>query len=280
MAGYSGTPLATKLGIKSGSRVFLKSAPKNYAALLAPLPDGVRMNARMSDATDLVHLFATSRSDLERTLRTALPGLRTDVPIWVSWPKKASGVPTDITEDTIRAIALPMGLVDIKVCAVDEVWSGLKLVVRRRTEKTAVDARRLGIIAAHRRSHDIQLDPDVRRRSRSPRPRCCSRSIRPYHLVVPVVPAQCADRVAVSILWIAARPARFFTASSAAWTFNPLTTLGAVMLPAALALDVIGRAPASSQGGCSHCASAREGSHSRQLRRPAQLPRSLGWLTK
>ena len=135
MAGYSGTPLATKLGIKSGCRVFLSNAPKNYAALVAPLPDGVQMAARISASTDLVHLFITDRRELERTLRRVLTKSRSDAPIWVSWPKKSSGVPTDITEDTIRAVALPMGLVDIKVCAVDEVWSGLKLVVRKAHRK-------------------------------------------------------------------------------------------------------------------------------------------------
>jgi hypothetical protein len=135
MAGYSGTPLAKKLGIKSGSRVFLSKAPKNYASLVAPLPDGVQMGARIGATTDLVHLFVTSRHDLERTLRRALTKSRSDASIWVSWPKKSSGVPTDITEDTIRAVALPMGLVDIKVCAVDEVWSGLKLVVRKAHRK-------------------------------------------------------------------------------------------------------------------------------------------------
>jgi hypothetical protein len=131
MAGYSSTPLAKKLGIKSGSHIFLSNPPKNYASLIAPLPDGVRMAARVGATTDLVHLFTSSRKDLERVLRATLTKLRDDAPIWVSWPKKSSGVPTDITEDTIRSVALPMGLVDIKVCAVDEVWSGLKLVVRK-----------------------------------------------------------------------------------------------------------------------------------------------------
>ena len=135
MAGYSGTPLAKKLGIKSGSRLFLSNAPKNYPILVAPLPDGVQMAARIGTTTDLVHLFVTSRLDLERTLRRVLTKSRSDTPIWVSWPKKSSGVPTDITEDTIRAVALPMGLVDVKVCAVDDVWSGLKLVVRKELRK-------------------------------------------------------------------------------------------------------------------------------------------------
>jgi hypothetical protein len=136
-AGYSGTPLAKKLGIKEGSRVFLANAPKHYRALVAPLPDGVRMTARISGTTDLVHLFSTRRKNLERALRAAIAKVRDDAPIWVSWPKKSSGVPTDITEDTIRAVALPLGLVDIKVCAVDEVWSGLKLVVRRENRTAA-----------------------------------------------------------------------------------------------------------------------------------------------
>jgi hypothetical protein len=131
MAGYSGTPLARKLGIKEGCRLFLSHAPTHYPALVAPLPDGVQLVGRMGRTTDLVHIFSTNRKDLERSLRAALKALRDDAPVWVSWPKKSSGVATDITEDTIRAVALPMGLVDVKVCAVDEVWSGLKLVVRK-----------------------------------------------------------------------------------------------------------------------------------------------------
>jgi hypothetical protein len=131
VAGYSGTPLAKKLGIKADSRVFLDNAPKHYARLVAPLPAGVRMVGTINSATDLIHIFATSRKDLERGLKNARRLMRADAAIWVSWPKKSSGVATDITEDTIREIALPMGLVDIKVCAVDEVWSGLKVVVRK-----------------------------------------------------------------------------------------------------------------------------------------------------
>jgi len=131
MAGYSGTPLAKKLGIKAGATVFLSNPPANYAKLVAPLPGGVSMARRVTMATDLIHFFFTSRTDLERGLKSALKSMRPDAAVWVSWPKKSSGVSTDITEDTIRAVALPMGLVDIKVCAVDEVWSGLKLVIRR-----------------------------------------------------------------------------------------------------------------------------------------------------
>ncbi len=136
MAGYSGTPLAKKLGIKAGSRVFAHGAPSNYRKLLAPLPDGVTIVARMSAETDITHLFATRRTDLARGIKAVLGKMPQDGVIWVSWPKKSSKVPTDITEDTIREVALPLGLVDIKVCAVDEVWSGLKLVVRRENRKT------------------------------------------------------------------------------------------------------------------------------------------------
>jgi hypothetical protein len=136
VAGYSGTALAKKLGIKVGSRVFARGAPSNYKKLLIPLPDGVAIVARMSADTDIAHLFATRRADLAREVKAVLGKMPQDGAIWVSWPKKSSKVPTDITEDTIRAIALPLGLVDIKVCAVDEVWSGLKLVIRRENRKS------------------------------------------------------------------------------------------------------------------------------------------------
>ncbi len=136
-AGYSGTPLAGKLGIKEGCRLFLSGAPENYFDLVAPLPEGVRLVARADGQTDIVHLFVTERAELERTLRGMRAGLKPGGAVWVSWPKKTSKVSTDITEDTVREVALPMGLVDIKVCAVDDVWSGLKLVVRKelRAEK-------------------------------------------------------------------------------------------------------------------------------------------------
>jgi hypothetical protein len=129
--GYSGTPLAKKLGIGTGHRVWLAQAPANYKTLVAPLPEGVTFVARASNTTDVAHVFASRRRDLEKTLRTLRTALKPDAVIWASWPKKASKLPTDITEDVIRDVALPMGLVDIKVCAVDETWSGLKLVVRK-----------------------------------------------------------------------------------------------------------------------------------------------------
>lgn len=131
MAGYSGTPLAKKLGIKEGSRLFVSGAPRNYLQLVAPLPEGVKLVPRVDANTDIVHIFSTERARLKSVLRDSLGKLKQDGSIWVSWPKRSSKVPTDITEDTIREIALPMGLVDIKVCAVDEIWSGLKLVLRK-----------------------------------------------------------------------------------------------------------------------------------------------------
>lgn len=130
-AGYSGTPLARKLGIAAGDEVFLVGAPKDYRELVKPLPDGVRFAARMGKETDVVHVFATDRAKLEKAIAAARAKLKPDGVLWASWPKKSSKVGTDITEDTIREIALPMGLVDVKVCAVDDVWSGLKLVIRR-----------------------------------------------------------------------------------------------------------------------------------------------------
>jgi hypothetical protein len=130
-AGYSGTPLAAKLGVKPGSRLLVRGAPGNYRQLLYPIPEQVTIGSRLSGATDIIHLFATGRRALEAELKAFRDAMRSDATIWVSWPKKASTVPTDITEDTVREIALPMGLVDVKVCAVTEVWSGLKLVIRK-----------------------------------------------------------------------------------------------------------------------------------------------------
>ncbi len=130
-AGYSGTPLAKKLGLKPGSRVHLAAAPAGYRAWLAPIPDDVSFQSRVSPDTTLVHAFVTRRADLRRVLAVFRTQLPSDAALWISWPKKSSGVATDVTEDTIRDEALPLGWVDVKVCAVTEVWSGLKLVVRK-----------------------------------------------------------------------------------------------------------------------------------------------------
>jgi hypothetical protein len=135
MAGYSGTPLAKKLGIREGMRLFVENAPRDYRRLVAPLPDDVAIVTRADRETDLVHFFTKERKQLEAALRGWRGKLRDDAVIWLSWPKKSAGVATDVTEDAIREVALPLGLVDVKVCAVDEVWSGLKLVLRREHRK-------------------------------------------------------------------------------------------------------------------------------------------------
>jgi len=131
MSGYSGTPLAQKLGIKPGFRVKTFKPPANYGALLAPLPEDVVISGGVRPPVDLWHLFARSRKELAAKLPECREQIRTDGVIWVSWPKKASGVESDLTEDVIREAAFPLQLVDVKVCAVDETWSGLKLVIRR-----------------------------------------------------------------------------------------------------------------------------------------------------
>lgn len=130
-AGYSGTPLSKKLGIKPGMSVCALDAPAGYRDLLSPIPEGVRFVAKASASTDIVHAFATRKATLAEALGALRVAIRPDCALWVSWPKKAAKVPTDITEDVIRELALPLGLVDVKVCAVDAVWSGLKLVIRK-----------------------------------------------------------------------------------------------------------------------------------------------------
>jgi len=132
MAGYSGTPLWRKLGYSAGAHWLVDGAPKGYASLLA-LPAGVEVAwlDRARPGMGHVHVFATGRSTLAAKLRAHRAKIAPDGVIWVSWPKKSSGVATDVTEDVVRELALPIGLVDIKVCAVDDVWSGLKLMVRK-----------------------------------------------------------------------------------------------------------------------------------------------------
>jgi hypothetical protein len=129
-SGYSGTPLAKKLGIKAFSTLCVLNPPADYDELVAPLPEGVKRVARCDATTRLVHLFVTDRAVLARELERLRGTLAPDAVLWVSWPKKSAKVQTDITEDTIREVGLPLGWVDIKVCAVDATWSGLKLMVR------------------------------------------------------------------------------------------------------------------------------------------------------
>ena len=135
MAGYSGTPLFKKLGIKPGNLLCLVNAPTDFPKLLEPLPEKVQIARHSKSGAAIIHVFSKDRAELARWLPGFMRQIQTDGMIWVSWPKKSSGVPSTITEDTIREIALPLGLVDVKVCAVDDVWSGLKLVIRRENRK-------------------------------------------------------------------------------------------------------------------------------------------------
>jgi hypothetical protein len=136
MAGYSGTPLAQKLGIKPGMVVVAIDSPDHYRKLLEPIPSGVNFATRPVGNTKFIHLFATRRSELSNHLSMLRRKISEDAAVWVSWPKKSSGMPTDITEDVIRAVALPLGFVDIKVCAVDDTWSALKLMIRKENRKS------------------------------------------------------------------------------------------------------------------------------------------------
>jgi hypothetical protein len=125
-AGYSGTPLARKLGFKEGMRVVYVNPPDGFAV------DGIAdVRARLGKGTDLVVFFTKERRELERRLGALRRAIEPDGMLWVAWPKRASGVRTDMTEDVVRDVALPTGLVDTKVCAIDDVWSGLRLVVRK-----------------------------------------------------------------------------------------------------------------------------------------------------
>lgn len=135
-AGYSGTPLAKKLGIKPGYRIYAKNPPSNYLELIAPLPEDVSILKKTKTKVDLIHFFTKSEAELRKNIVDYSKQIKQDGMIWVSWPKKASKVPTDITEDVIRDVVIPLSLVDVKVCAVDEIWSGLKIVIRKenRTE--------------------------------------------------------------------------------------------------------------------------------------------------
>jgi len=131
MAGYSGTPLARKLGIKPSSRIWVKDAPVGYKKLVSPLPDGVVLLTRPGKDLDLIHVFTKSRKQLAVALPRLMACIKRDGVIWVSWPKRSSGVAGDLSEDGVREFALPLKLVDVKVCAVDDTWSGLKRVVRK-----------------------------------------------------------------------------------------------------------------------------------------------------
>ena len=132
-AGYSGTPLARKLSLNDDMRVWSDGMPESVHAEIANEGLDLHFLNAPAPGIDAAHIFITERADLSAKLRQLMPLLSDHGFIWVSWPKKASRVPTDVTEDVIRDVCLPMGLVDVKVCAIDEKWSGLKLM-RRRTK--------------------------------------------------------------------------------------------------------------------------------------------------
>jgi hypothetical protein len=144
-AGYSGTPLIAKLGIKPGMTIAIVHPPDDFDDTLGPLPDGVTVRRSLRGNLDLILFFTTSRAELERRFTALVAALDADGSLWISWPKKSSGVSTDLTEDVLREVALPEGLVDNKVCAVDDTWSGLRLVVRKENR------------AAHRSKADVSM---------------------------------------------------------------------------------------------------------------------------
>ena len=130
-AGYSGTPLAKKLSLRDGQRVWFDAMPEDVFDEIAEYALELTFVSDPAQGIDAAHVFVTERSVLEEKLRSLRQQIASDGQIWVSWPKQAAKVQTDITEDTVRELALPLGLVDTKVCAVDAVWSGLKLVIRK-----------------------------------------------------------------------------------------------------------------------------------------------------
>ena len=142
-AGYSGTPLPTKLGIKEGHRLGLVGAPSSFETTLGTLPASVVLRRQLRGPLDVLVYFTKEAADLAAKLERLGSAIEVDGAVWVAWPKRASKVPTDITEDVVRDLALPLGLVDNKVAALDETWSGLRLVWRREL-RPAIKAKRAG----------------------------------------------------------------------------------------------------------------------------------------
>jgi hypothetical protein len=130
MAGYSGTPLIQKIGIKPGHRVILRNHPSNFLKNLGALPEGTERSEKLSGKANVIVCFTDRKAELRKSFPSLASKLVPDGMLWISWPKKASGVATDLTEDAVREVGLECGLVDVKVCAIDETWSGLKFVIR------------------------------------------------------------------------------------------------------------------------------------------------------
>jgi len=130
MAGYSGTPLVKKLGVKAGMSLYVFSSPAEYFNWLSPLPEGVIVQDKPASSLDFIHLFVQESNVFKKQFTSCKKFLKMDGMLWISWPKKSSKVATDLDENIIRNFGLEEGLVDVKVCAVDEIWSGLKFVYR------------------------------------------------------------------------------------------------------------------------------------------------------
>jgi hypothetical protein len=137
MAGYSGTPLVQKIGIKPGHRIILRNHPPSFLKDLGPLPEGAQHTEKLNGKANVVVCFTDRKAELEKSFPRLAGKLEPDGMLWVSWPKKASGLPTDLTEDVVRKVGLDCGLVDVKVCAIDETWSGLKFVIRTKDRPPA-----------------------------------------------------------------------------------------------------------------------------------------------
>jgi hypothetical protein len=143
MAGYSGTPLVQKIGIKAGHRVVLRNHPASFLRDLGKLPEGVKYGDRLGGKANVVVFFTDKLAALEHDFSALARTIESDGMLWIAWPKRASGLPTDLTEDVVRRVALERGLVDVKVCAIDDTWSGLKLVIRLK-DRPAAQKRRAG----------------------------------------------------------------------------------------------------------------------------------------
>lgn len=135
MAGYSGTPLIQKIGIKPGHRVLLRNHPASFVKDLGKFPEGAKSADRLSGKANVIVYFTQRLAELEKDFARLSAALVPDGMLWIGWPKKASGRPTDLTEDIVRGVGLEYGLVDVKVCAIDETWSGLKFVIRVKDRK-------------------------------------------------------------------------------------------------------------------------------------------------
>ena len=144
MAGYSGTPLIQKIGIKPGHRVVLRNHPASFVQDLGKFPDGAESSDRLSGKADVVVYFTEWLAALEKDFSRLSAALVPDGMLWIGWPKKSSGRPTDLTEDVVRRVGLACGLVDVKVCAIDDTWSGLKFVIRVKDRPAAADTKKPG----------------------------------------------------------------------------------------------------------------------------------------